>query len=205
MPAPDDGDLPLARRARDRRQRRSLAMLWIGELLAAIALGSFEEDLLPVLALFVPLLVWRRAGSGSEASPMARATALGEVRARDRWRMHRRGLVTGLARGVLLGACASVRVLLRGTTGGRAEHWGSIGITAAFSVVGCALWWPARGFVAAARPPYARRRSLERVRAACCAARARQRAAADGGGSAQRVSTTTSGGGGAPPRSIASL
>jgi cation transporter-like permease len=148
-------DLQSTRREMFRKRGRWLTILLVGEMLTATALGFFEEDLIPVLALFLPLIISSGGNSGSQASTLVvRAMALGEVRTRDWWLVLRREAAIGLALGALLGGCASVRVLLWGAAGSYGEHWFMIGITVACSVTGCVLW----GTLAGSMLPFVLRR-----------------------------------------------
>ena len=93
------------------KRGRWLALLLVGEMLTATALGFFEDklDQVTLLALFLPLIVSSGGNSGSQASTLViRAMALGEVRAADWWLVLRRELLIGLALGALLGAIACV-------------------------------------------------------------------------------------------------
>jgi len=124
-----------------RKRGRWLTLLLIGEMLTATALGFFEDELIPLLALFLPLIISSGGNSGSQASTLIiRAMALGEVRGRDWWLVMRREVAIGLALGALLGGCASVRVLIWGAAGSYGDHWILIGVTVALSVTGCVLW-----------------------------------------------------------------
>jgi magnesium transporter len=90
-----------------------LAVLFLGELFTATAMGYFESELAQavVLALFVPLIISSGGNAGSQASTlMVRALALGDVRLRDWWRVARRECLTGLALGAML-ICAKLRIL----------------------------------------------------------------------------------------------
>jgi magnesium transporter len=92
-----------------------LAVLFLGEMLTATAMGYFEGELARavVLALFVPLIISSGGNAGSQASTlMVRALALGDIRLRDWWRVIRRECVTGLALGVMLGLIGLLRILL---------------------------------------------------------------------------------------------
>ena len=151
-------DLPYLQSSRwemVRKRGRWLFILLIGEMLTATALGFFEDELIPLLALFLPLIISSGGNSGSQASTLIiRAMALGEVRGRDWWLVMRREVAIGLALGVLLGSCASVRVLIWGAAGSYGDHWGLIGITVALSVTGCVLW----GTLSGAMLPFVLRR-----------------------------------------------
>ena len=97
-----------------RKRAGWLAILFLGEMLTATAMGYFEDEIARavVLALFVPLIISSGGNSGSQASTLViRAMALGEVRLRDWWRVFRREVAAGLALGPLLGAIGFLRIL----------------------------------------------------------------------------------------------
>jgi magnesium transporter len=137
-------DLPYLQASRAdmiRKRGRWLAILLVGEMLTATAMGFFEHELIPLLALFLPLIISSGGNSGSQASTlMVRAMALGEVRANDWWLVMRREIAIGLALGVLLGVLAAIRVMIWGVAGQYGEHYVIIGITVALAVTGCVLW-----------------------------------------------------------------
>ena len=147
-------DLPYlqsSRRDMIKKRGRWLTILLLGEMLTATALGFFEDELIPTLALFLPLIISSGGNSGSQASTLVvRAMALGEVRATDWWLVLRREVMIGLALGCLLGTFASIRVLIWGTAGTYGDHYVLIGITVALSVTGCVLW----GTLAGAMLPF---------------------------------------------------
>jgi magnesium transporter len=138
-----------------KKRGRWLALLLLGEMLTATALGFFEEDLIPVLAIFLPLIISSGGNSGSQASTLVvRAMALGEVRGRDWWLVLRREIAIGVALGTLLGGFAALRVLVWGAAGVYGAHWLLIGLTVALSVTGCVLW----GTLSGAMLPFLLRR-----------------------------------------------
>jgi magnesium transporter len=143
--------LQSTRRTMVRKRGRWLTILLIGEMLTATAMGFFEHELIPILALFLPLIISSGGNSGSQASTLViRAMALGEVRAADWWLVLRRELAIGFALGALLGTLASVRVMLWGAAGSYGSHYVLIGVTVAMSVTGCVLW----GTLAGAMLPF---------------------------------------------------
>jgi magnesium transporter len=92
-----------------------LAALFVGEMLTASAMAFFEDEIAKavVLALFVPLIISSGGNSGSQASTLViRAMALGEVKARDIWRVVRRELAAGLVLGVVLGSIGFLRIVV---------------------------------------------------------------------------------------------
>jgi magnesium transporter len=135
-----------------------LAVLFLGEMLTATAMGYFEHEIdrAVVLALFIPLIISSGGNSGSQATSLIiRAMALGEVRLKDWWRVFLRELRAGLALGALLGGIGFLRILLwptRDTTYG--EHYLLIAWTVAGSLVGVVLW----GSLAGSMLPFALRK-----------------------------------------------
>jgi magnesium transporter len=102
---------------RDMLRKRGgwLAVLFVGELFTATAMAYFEHEIAQAvfLALFIPLIISSGGNSGSQASTLVvRALSLGELRARDWWRVVGREITSGLALGCLLGAIGFTRVLL---------------------------------------------------------------------------------------------
>lgn len=121
-----------------------LAVLFVGEMMTASAMGYFEHAIerAAVLALFIPLIISSGGNSGSQASTLViRALALGEFRLRDWMRVLKREIAVGVMLGLVLGALGFARVLawqqLFGTYG---EHAFLIGLVVAFSVIGVVLW-----------------------------------------------------------------
>ena len=91
-----------------------LALLAVGELLTASALGFFESELhkATVLTLFIPLIISSGGNSGSQASTLViRAMTVGEVRLRDWWRVARREVMAGLVLGSVLGVIGFLRII----------------------------------------------------------------------------------------------
>ncbi len=121
-----------------------LAVLFLGEMLTATAMGYFSDEIsrAVVLALFIPLIISSGGNSGSQATTLViRAMALGEIRLRDWWRVIRRELMAGLALGAILGVIGVSRILLwhtvRGTYG---EHYLVIALTIGCSLIGVVMF-----------------------------------------------------------------
>ena len=117
-----------------------LAILFLGEMLTATAMGYFSDEIsrAVVLALFIPLIISSGGNSGSQATTLViRAMALGEIRLRDWFRVIRRELLAGLALGAILGTIGITRIflwhVLRGTYG---EHYLIIALTIGCSLIG---------------------------------------------------------------------
>ena len=90
-----------------------LAILFVGEMLTATAMGYFESEIekAAVVALFVPLIISSGGNSGSQGtSLLIRSLALGEVKLKDWWRVLGRELRTGLALGLFLGVIGLARI-----------------------------------------------------------------------------------------------
>src|SRR3954466_16225679 len=89
-----------------RKRAGWLVILFLGEMLTATAMSSYQDEIAKavVLALFLPLIISSGGNSGSQASTlMIRAMALGEVTLRDWWRVMRREIEAGLSLGLILG------------------------------------------------------------------------------------------------------
>jgi magnesium transporter len=121
-----------------------LAILFVGEMLTATAMGYFEKEIARavVLALFVPLIISSGGNSGSQATTLViRAMAMGEVRLRDWWRIARRELSTGLVLGTFLGAIGMTRILLwQGIWHTYGAHYPLVALTVAGSLIGVVLF-----------------------------------------------------------------
>jgi magnesium transporter len=121
-----------------------LSALFVGELLTATAMASFEHEIdkAVVLALFVPLIISSGGNSGSQASTLViRAMALGEVKLRDWWLVARRELQSGLVLGAVLGTLGLARVLLwQQLFGTYGPHALEIGLTVSISLIGVVLF-----------------------------------------------------------------
>jgi magnesium transporter len=121
-----------------------LAVLFLGEMITASAMGRFEDQIARavVLALFVPLIISSGGNAGSQASTLIiRAMALGEVRLRDWWRIVQRELVAGVTLGVILAALGVVRIVAwQGMFHSYGDHYGLVAITVGVSLIGVVAW-----------------------------------------------------------------
>ena len=98
-----------------------LSVLFMGEMLTATAMGSFEDEIAKavVLAMFVPLIISSGGNSGSQAATLiVRSLALSELQSRDWLRVLGRELRSGLTLGGWLGFIGFLRV----------EIWQELGI-----------------------------------------------------------------------------
>ncbi|MBI2992340.1 MAG: magnesium transporter, partial [Deltaproteobacteria bacterium] len=121
-----------------------LAVLFLGEMFTATAMGYYEAEIARavVLALFVPLIISSGGNSGSQASTLViRAMALREVRLRDWWRVIRRELATGLTLGSILAAIGLGRILLwQILFQSYGDHYFLVALTVALSLIGVIMW-----------------------------------------------------------------
>jgi magnesium transporter len=132
-----------------RKRAGWLAILFIGEMLTATAMGFFSKEIerAVVLALFIPLIISSGGNSGSQATTLViRAMALGEIRLRDWFRVIRRELAAGVTLGAILGVIGISRILLwhtlRGTYG---EHYLVVALTIGCSLIGVVLFGTTAG------------------------------------------------------------
>ena len=133
-----------------RKRAGWLIILFLGEMLTATAMASYQDELAKalVLALFLPLIVSSGGNSGSQASTlMIRAMALGEVTLRDWWRVMGREVQAGLSLGAILGAIGVVRVAMWAIVGEQylhrqpyGPHWPLVALTVGISLVGVVIW-----------------------------------------------------------------
>ncbi len=127
-----------------RKRAGWLAMLFIGEMLTATAMGYFQDEIAKavVLALFVPLIISSGGNSGSQATSLIiRGLAVRELSLKDWWRVIRREFLAGLSLGCVLAVIALVRILLwphKEKVYG--PHYGLVAATVAFSLIGVVLF-----------------------------------------------------------------
>ncbi len=108
-----------------------LAVLFVGEMFTATAMGYFESELqrAAVLMLFVPLIISSGGNSGSQATSLIiRSLALGEATLADWWRVAIRELSSGLSLGAILGSIGALRVLLWQTLKDEGIRFGAFAI-----------------------------------------------------------------------------
>ena len=121
-----------------------LAILFVGEMLTATALGYFQTEIhqAVVLALFMPLIISSGGNSGSQATTLViRAMALGEVRLRDVLRVGRREVAAGFLLGIILGIIGLTRISVwHAAFGSYGPDWFYVALTVSISLVGVVLW-----------------------------------------------------------------
>jgi magnesium transporter len=141
-----------------RKRAGWLAVLFVGEMLTATAMGYFEDEIAKavVLALFVPLIISSGGNAGSQATSLIiRALAVRDISLADWWRVMRRELISGLALGLVLASIAIVRILLwphKEVVYG--PHYLLVAATVSCSLVGVVLF----GSVAGSMLPFILRR-----------------------------------------------
>jgi len=141
-----------------RKRAGWLALLFLGEMLTATAMGYFEGEIekAVVLSLFIPLIISSGGNSGSQATSLIiRAMAVKDVSLADWWRVLWRELVAGVALGSVLAGIALIRILAWPTRAKLyGEHYFLIAITVALSLVGVVLF----GSIMGAMLPFILRR-----------------------------------------------
>lgn len=126
-----------------------LAVLLVGGMLTATAMGTFQDELLraEVLSLFLPLIIASGGNSGSQATSLIiRALALREISLGDWWRVALRELRSGALLGLMLAAIGFVRVAawewlhrLGVLNRGYGEHYLLVAATVSLSLIGVVL------------------------------------------------------------------
>lgn len=126
-----------------------LAILLLGGMLTATAMGSFQDSLqrAEVLALFLPLIIASGGNSGSQATSLIiRALSLREITLGDWWRVALRELRSGALLGLMLAGIGFVRVvawefLFRAgvLTRGYGDHYLLVAATVSASLIGVVL------------------------------------------------------------------
>ena len=132
-----------------------LALLFMGEMLTATAMGYFEGEIekAVVLSIFLPLIISSGGNSGSQATSLIiRSLAVGDVTVRDWWRVLRREIVAGILLGCVLAVLGFSRIWIWQLLGLKnyGEHHGLIAMTVGFSLIGVILF----GSLAGAMLPF---------------------------------------------------
>ena len=132
-----------------------LALLFMGEMLTATAMGYFEGEIekAVVLSIFLPLIISSGGNSGSQATSLIiRSLAVGDVSVRDWWRVLRREIVAGTLLGFALAILGFSRIWIWQLAGIKnyGEHHGLIAFTVGFSLIGVILF----GSLAGAMLPF---------------------------------------------------
>ena len=131
-----------------------LTVLLLGQMLTATVIGAFQGQIeqAAVLAMFMPLVISSGGNSGSQASTLViRAMAVGELRAKDWWRVMRREILTGVLLGVGLGLLGLLRVTLwPSASSSYGEHYALLGVTVGVSLIAAVVF----GTLAGAMLPF---------------------------------------------------
>jgi magnesium transporter len=144
-----------------RKRAGWLAILFVGEMFTATAMGFYEDAIkkLALLSVFLPLIISSGGNSGSQATTLViRAMALGEVRLKEWWRVLRRELLCGVALGAILAVIGFLRIALwQGLWAVYSKEgvdWVKVALAVPLSVVGVVTW----GTIMGAMLPFALRR-----------------------------------------------
>jgi len=132
-----------------------LALLFLGEMLTATAMGHFEGELASciVLGSFLPLIISSGGNSGSQATSLIiRAMAVRDVTLAEWWRVLRRETAAGLALGGVLAVLGFIRIVVWQFLGFKnyGTHFMLIAITIGCSLIGVVLF----GSLAGAMLPF---------------------------------------------------
>jgi magnesium transporter len=106
-----------------------LSALFLGEMLTATALASYQKEIdeRTVLALFLPLIISSGGNSGSQGtSLLIRALALREVSLSDWWRVAMKEITTGIMLGAILAVIGFARIELWQAMS--IHHWTVFGV-----------------------------------------------------------------------------
>lgn len=121
-----------------------LALLFVGEMFTATAMGFFEGEIQKAvfLALFLPLIISSGGNSGSQASTLViRALSLGEISLKDWIFVLRREIISGLALGLTLAIIGFIRISVwQAVSDVYGIHWILIGLTVSLALIGVVLW-----------------------------------------------------------------
>lgn len=141
-----------------------LAVLLIGGMLTATAMGFFQDELLraDVLSLFLPLIIASGGNSGSQATSLIiRALSLRQIELRDWWKVALKEARSGLMLGLMLATIGFARVIawehlfrLGVFSRGYGEHYVLVALTVSVSLIGVVLF----GALIGAMLPFALRR-----------------------------------------------
>jgi magnesium transporter len=141
-----------------RKRAGWLAVLFLGEMLTATAMGYYEHEIARavVLALVIPLIISSGGNSGSQATTLViRAMALGEIGLRDWWLVVRRELGMGVVLGAILALIGTIRVVaVQSLFHVYGPHYVGIALTLAVSLLGVVMF----GTLAGSMLPFVLRR-----------------------------------------------
>jgi magnesium transporter len=126
-----------------------LTILFVSQVLTAIAMGFFEDQLnkAVILSIFIPLVISSGGNSGSQAATLViRAMAVGDVTLADWWFIMRREVVSGFLLGCTLGLIGFLQVIILSRFIVELQiHMILIGLTVTFSLILIVLWGTVSG------------------------------------------------------------
>jgi magnesium transporter len=132
-----------------KRRAGWLAALFIGEMLTATAIQSYQDEIAKavVLALFIPLIISSGGNSGSQASTLlVRSIALGEVKIKHWYKVLLREIGSGLFLGAILGFIGLLRIILwPGASVVYGEHYMMVGVAVSCSLLFVVLFGTVAG------------------------------------------------------------
>ena len=122
-----------------------LIVLFLGEMLTATAMASFEHalDKALILSLFIPLIISSGGNTGSQASSLIiQALTVGEVTLSDWWSVMRREIISGLLLGTVLGLIGFARVMVWSQIfpDVYGVHYFLVALVVGFSLIGVVLF-----------------------------------------------------------------
>ena len=121
-----------------------LTLLFIAQILTAVAMGFFENEInrAVVLSIFIPLVISSGGNSGSQAATLViRAMAVGEIALADWWLIMKREILSGFMLGGILGTIGFFQVaILANVFNVISSYWVLIALTVFFSLIGIVLW-----------------------------------------------------------------
>ena len=122
-----------------------LIVLFLGEMLTATAMASYEHalDKALILSLFIPLIISSGGNTGSQASSLIiQALTVGEVTLADWWSVMRREIISGILLGTVLGLIGFARVMIWSQIfpDVYGVHYFLVALVVGFSLIGVVLF-----------------------------------------------------------------
>ena len=122
-----------------------LIVLFLGEMLTATAMASYEHalDNALILSLFIPLIISSGGNTGSQASSLIiQALTVGEVTLADWWSVMRREIISGILLGTVLGLIGFARVMIWSQIfpDVYGAHYFLVALVVGFSLIGVVLF-----------------------------------------------------------------
>jgi magnesium transporter len=122
-----------------------LAVLFVGQMLTATAMGAFEGVIASAvfLSLFVPMIISSGGNSGSQAATLIiRALSTDDITLGDWWQVFKRELLSGMVLGLILGFLGYFIILVYGVYTGKAFNYELFMscLVVSLSLVGVVIW-----------------------------------------------------------------